>query len=117
MFGGVPDVICDLWIIRDWQANEALRAGNVDACNAMLAEALDDEAAVYGLPHDYTAGRRVHVFANADCEVWLGCYDPEWCNAISVLPDTGMADAVAEDGGPYAILLDGRAVVGVHSRS
>lgn len=116
MRGGFPEVPCDLWIIRDWQANEALRTGAVATCNAFLAESLDDEAAGYGLPDGYTAGPRVHVFANADCEVWFGCFDPTWCDAILV-SDVDMAEAVTEEGGPYALLLDGRAVVGVYSRS
>lgn len=111
-----PDVSCDMWIIREWQAGEALRSGEIAACNAVLAEELDDEAAGYSLPDGYTAGRRVHVFADADCEVWFGCFDPSWCNAILV-SDVDMADAVAEEGGPYALLLDGRAVIGVYSWS
>ena len=73
-----PDVACDLWIIREWQANEALRSGAVAACNAVLAEELDDEQAGYGLPDDYTSGRRLHVFGDDDCEVWLGCLNGEW---------------------------------------
>lgn len=113
-----PDVACDLWIIRDWKAGEALRSGAVLTCNAVLAEALDDEQAGYGLPSDYTCGPRLHVFADADCDVWLGCLDARWFSPGCVadwisrmVADPDMASAILEDG-VYVLTLDGRSVTG-----
>lgn len=111
-----PDVACDLWIIREWQASEALRSGAISACNAVLAEELDDEQAGYGLPDDYTSGRRLHVFADDDCEVWLGCLNGAWvCPEkalrlfVSMIADPDEAECIAQ-GGVYVVALDGRQV-------
>lgn len=115
-----PDVGCDLWIISEWQAKELLRAGNINACNRMLAEQLDSEQAGYGLPDNYTCGPRLHVFGDEDCEVWLGCLDSAWidpgkiCQLIALMvADLGMAAAITEDGA-YVVALDGRNVTGWH---
>lgn len=114
-----PDVACDQWIIREWQASEALRSGEVAACNAVLAEELDDDEAGYGLPDDYTCGPRLHVFADDDCEVWIGCFNPmhvspAQCSRIALMTEEEMMHALIRDGGPYVLLLDGRAVVAEH---
>lgn len=114
----LPDVACDLWIIRDWKAGEALCSGAVSACNAILVEALDDEQAGYGLPSDYTCGPRLHVFAGEDCEVWLGCLDARWFApggvgewVAGMVADPDMASAIAQDG-VCVLTLDGRSVTG-----
>lgn len=112
-----PDVACDLWIIEEWLSQRAWPKASPEQRAAILAGAMDGERAGYGLPDDYTAGPRVHVFAASDCEVWLGCFDPSWCNAVGLAPDTEMAVLVAADGGPYALRLEGRAVVGVYTWS
>lgn len=113
-----PDVACDLWIIREWQAGEALRSGAVATCNEALAEELDDEQAGYGLPDDYTSGPRLHVFSSDDCEVWLGCLNGAWVSPERLLrlialmiADPDEAECVALDGG-YVVVVDGRQVTG-----
>lgn len=100
-----PDVACDLWIINEWLMQNAWATANEDQRGAMLADAMDEEQAGYGLPDEYSADRRVHVFADDDCEVWLGCFDPLYCNSVGLL----------DGGGAYALLLDDRAVIGVYS--
>ncbi|WP_435626958.1 hypothetical protein [Candidatus Ferrigenium straubiae] len=117
---GHPDVECDLWIIREWQAKESLRSGNVLACNALLEEELADEQAGYELPENYSAGPRLHVFGSDDCEVWLGCLNGHWispeavCRLITLLiGDLNMAEAVGMDGA-YVVALDGRSVSDVY---
>lgn len=116
-----PDVACDLWIIRAWKASEALHSGAVAACNAALADELDDEQAGYSLPDGYTAGPRLHVFAADDCEVWLGCLNPMHipptkCGHVALMATEEMMHALVHDGGPYVLALDGRAVVGEYRR-
>jgi hypothetical protein len=115
----LPDVPCDMWIIREWRAGEALRSGAVADCNAVLAEVLDDEEAGYGLPADYTCGQRLHVFLDDDCEAWLGCLSTPWispemaCEWISrMLSNVGRDLVAAEESGPYVVMLDGRSVTG-----
>lgn len=115
-----PDVACDLWIINEWWSQRAWRLANDDQRGALLADAMDSEKAGYGIPDEYTAGRRVHVFAADDCEVWIGCFNaervpPEYCGRAALLVDDETMASMVMDGGPYALLLEGRAVVGVYS--
>lgn len=116
------DLACDLWIIRQWQAQLALRSGQVKACNALLSEELHDESQGYGLPADYTCGPRLHAFAGSDCEVWLCCVNPAWTSAqnlIRLLPtlvdDQDMEWSMQADGdSPFVLALNSRSVTGAY---
>lgn len=115
-----PDIGCDLWIIREWQTEQCWRNASDDARGKMLAEQLDDEQAGYGLPEDYTAGKRLHVFGDEVCEVWFGCMNGQWlapedvCSLLALMiGDPDMASCVALDGA-YVVTLDGRNVTGAY---
>ena len=109
------DVACDLLIIEEWQSQQAWPKASAVQRAAILANSIAGELVGYCVPDDYSASRRVHVFGADDCETWLGCFDPAWCNSVGMPPDADMTVAVAADGGPFALLLDGCAVVGVYS--
>ena len=118
MFGGYFDLACDLWIIRDFltkkywnKMTEAQRAKD-------LAEQLDDELAGYGLPDDYAAGKRAHIFATDECHVWLAAC--RWDNVSPIkltnlmplmLTDNDMAVAARRESEMCAFFLDGNQVV------
>lgn len=118
MSGGYFDLACDLWIIRDFMTKKAWNDMTEPQRTKALAEELDDELAGYGLPDDYTARKRAHIFATDECETWLAaCYwndiKPE--TLINLIPlmfvDTETAVATLSDNDICAFLLDGNQVV------
>jgi hypothetical protein len=114
----IPDIACDLWIIREWMTEKDWQGATENQRQSMIDARLYDEQAGYELPTDYHADARLHVFASDDCEVWLGCLSTAYISpegacrvVLESFSDQEFAELVRAEG-LYAVMLDDCRVIG-----